>query len=44
MDIKGEKKGGGMNWEMGTGIHALLILCVKQTRNESLLHSTEIPT
>lgn len=33
-----------MNWEMGIDTRALLILCVKQTRNESLRHSTEIPT
>ena len=28
MDIKGER-GGGKNWEIGTDIHTLLILCLK---------------
>ena len=41
---QGRRRGGGMNWEMGIDTRALLILCVKQTRNESLRHSTEIPT
>ena len=37
-----------MNWEIGTDIDTLLILCVKQRSkqisNENLLHSTENST
>ena len=36
--------GAGTGLEAGIDTRALLILCVKQTRNESLRHSTEIPT
>ena len=29
-----------MNWEIGTDIYTLLILCIKQITNENLLYST----
>ena len=29
-----------MNWETGTDVYALLILCIKQTTNEDTLYST----
>ena len=29
MDTKGERGGGGMNWEIGTDIYTVLILCIK---------------
>ena len=35
MDTKGEN-GSGMNWEMGTDIYTLLILCIEQITNENL--------
>ena len=31
---------GGLNWEIGTDIYTLLILCIKSITNESLLYST----
>ena len=40
MDSKGEGGGGEMNWHIGTGVHALTILCIKQITNENLLHNT----
>ena len=30
-----------MNWETGIDIYTVLILCIKQITNESLLYSTE---
>ena len=39
MDTKEEKGEGGMNWEIGTDIYTLLILCIKQITNENLLYS-----
>ena len=35
--------GSRMNWEIGTDIYTLLILCIKQTTNENLLYSSENP-
>ena len=32
--------GGGMNWEIGSDIYTLLILCIKQITNQNLLYST----
>ena len=37
MDRKRESKS-GMNWEIGTDIYTLLILCVKYITNENLLY------
>ena len=34
------KEGGGLNWETGIDMYALLMLCMKQVTNENLLHST----
>ena len=39
MGIKGKRRG-GRNWEFGTDKYTLLILCTKQTTNESLPYST----
>ena len=39
VDTEGEG-GDGMLWEVGTDIHALLILGIKQVTNEHLLQST----
>ena len=36
MDTKGERVGGGMNWEIGIDIYTLLILCIKQITNENI--------
>ena len=37
MDTK-RRRGGGMNWKVGTDIYTLLRLCIRQITNESLLH------
>lgn len=34
-----EGRGGRMNWETGTDIHTLLILCIKQIAHENLLRA-----
>ena len=39
MDTKGEG-GDGINWEIGTDIDILFILCIKQITNENLFYST----
>ena len=44
MDIKGGKRGGGMNWEIGIDIDTLLILCVSMRTNENLLYSSRNST
>ena len=41
MDTKRERVGDEMNWEIGTDIKTLLILCIKQIINE---YSTENST
>ena len=38
MDTQGGKGWGGMNWEIGIDIYALI--CIKQITNENLLYST----
>ena len=38
MVTKGENAGGGMDWEVGTGIYTLL--CTKLIGNKDLLYST----
>ena len=40
MDTEEGVEGDGMNWEIGTDIHTLLILCIKQIINESPLYSS----
>ena len=40
MDTKGERRGGGRNWEIGIDTYTLLILCIKQTTNENIMYST----
>ena len=37
---RGERGGGGMNWEIGIDIYTLSILCIKQITNENLLYSS----
>ena len=44
MDPKGEGGEGGMNWETGIDICALLILYVKSITNENLLCNLGNPT
>ena len=39
---RGVKKGGGINWEIGTDQYTLLH--IKQETNKDLLYSTENPT
>ena len=36
MDTKGERGGGGMNWEIGFDIYTLI--CIKQVTNKNLLY------
>ena len=38
MDTKRERGSGGMNWEIGTDIYALLTPCSKWIMNEKLLY------
>ena len=38
MDTKGERVGGGRNWETGIDTYTLLILCINWTTNKNLLY------
>lgn len=40
----GREDRGGMKWEIGIGMHTLLILCIKYVTTETLLHSTGTST